>query len=478
MGILGMPLAAALAQEDRKSKLRTHYPSLIARMHESTADNKALQQKDVPLDVAERRIIRQEVYELDGMSTEPYLVADYGYYNEYMGQQFHPHFMRGFPMDIAVATNDDVFWDPNMYYNSMSLNFFAPAQNLHVPVHFDTVRLYLGGDLFSWANTSRDGVNDRINAVQKFEGYWGPTPIYSSTEKFFTNNRTTQIDYKSGYSPIALELQQRRLISYGNNNRIATDTVQFFAGGPTVQEQITFDYFYDSNHRLEKVRMNNGPDSMVLNVFYYPNGQLQKTEAYVYNTGVIEESQLDSLGYAPNGFVGLRFGAYTDHMSQYTETELIELIYDGMKLDSIKLYFGDEFDLDEGGIGKYFYSVDNNPDSLLVYYDYSATPEEKVLFHYEPFTSVSVKKVTRNDHFSVYPNPVSSSLHIQNKVALKNKMATITLIDMRGSKVWSGTMQLPHGESCIELPAQLAAGSYILTIEADNSIYSQHIIKQ
>ncbi|MCB0754580.1 MAG: T9SS type A sorting domain-containing protein [Flavobacteriales bacterium] len=78
--------------------------------------------------------------------------------------------------------------------------------------------------------------------------------------------------------------------------------------------------------------------------------------------------------------------------------------------------------------------------------------------------------------FSVYPNPVSESLNVSFE-ANEAKVASYTIVDLRGRPVQHGTLNVVSGKnkSVVDV-TQLASGSYVLSLQIGNTEVQTHFV--
>lgn len=483
LGTLILQLTAAYAQqtEQPSRNVRRTKALLESRLNDVMKVNalRARDGEETPL-AQGRRIIQQEYFSGNTPQAEWYI--NYGYTSATVGQEFHPSMILGFPMDISVAGKaDHVFFPQELFPN------WAPFPPLVFPMHsvapeivIDSLDLYADTDL-AYSVTAKRGANNRIDTLVKTENYVSGQDITKS-EKFYTNNLLTKVDEYYGENLSALELESRRLIAYGNNQQITSDTLFFYYQG-AIDETLIFGYTYNSNGDVSQITVSSDyGDSAVVMVDYYTDNRYKShTFSMFYDTD-LEGIMTDSIGYAANGFIATRKMGNADIDTSGTpvfEYNILNMTYNGNLLDSLKVsQMNDTGAVAEDGFAKYYYSIDNNPDSLVMYVAPGVPAEAKMVFHYAPYNTTSVKNITRNNNFNIYPNPIGATMNVYNKVALKDHKATIMITDIKGARVWSVEQALTQGANQIHIPAGLSAGTYVISITADNSVYTQKVIKQ
>ncbi len=480
LGTLILQLAVANAQQTEPSKNVRRVKTLLESRLNDVMKVNALRARDgeeTPL-AQGRRIVKQEAFNMDDLS-DPYMFTTYGYTSATKGQEFHPSMLNGFPMDISVAGKSDKVLQLSDLFSDWSLQYSFPIQDLGAEIVVDTIAVYDAEDLVHSAIAQRDA-NNRINVLTKTDFYSTSQDIVR-TEKFYTNNLLTKVDEYYGENLSTIEQGSTRRIAYDNTQQVLTDTLFGYELG-VITDTMIFDYTYNTNGDVSEIAMYAGVgDSGHISVAYYPDDRYKSYVMSIYSSGALLAVMSDSVGYATNGFmsvkkVGNGYGAGSGLVFDYTK---LEMTYNGNLLDSVKATeideAGDEWD---DGMLKYHYSIDSNPDSLMFFYETGAPADEKVVFHYEPYNTTSVKNITRNNNFNIYPNPIGATMNIYNKVALKDRKATIMITDIKGARVWSVEQALTQGTNQVNIPAGLSAGTYVISITADNSVYTQKVIKQ
>lgn len=482
LGAFILQLTATYAQQTEPSKnLRRAKTLLQSRLNDAMKVN-ALRARDggeTPL-AQGRRIIQQASF--SGNTPQPEWYINYGYTSATVGQEFHPGMILGFPMDISVVGKADHAFFPQELFSSWSL--FAP---LLFPMHsvapeivVDSLDLYYDTDL-AYSIAAKRGANNRIDTLVKAENTGSGMDIFRY-EKFYTNNLLTRVDEYYGENLSAMELESRRLIAYDNNQEITSDTLLYYYQGG-VDETLIFDYAYNSNGEVSQITVSSDyGDSGVVMVDYYTDNRYKSHTFSMYYDNELQGAMTDSIGYAANGFIATRKMGNADidnNGAPVYEYSILNMTYNGNQLDSLKVSEIDDLGvITENGVAKYHYSIDNNPDSLVMYATPGAPAEAKMMFHYEPYNTTSVKQLTRNNNFNIYPNPIGSTMNIYNKVTLKDRKATITITDIKGARVWSVEQPLAQGANQINIPSSLSAGTYVISITADNSVYTQKVVKQ
>ncbi|RYD99506.1 MAG: T9SS type A sorting domain-containing protein [Sphingobacteriales bacterium] len=481
LGTLILQLTAAYAQETEPAKNVRRVKSLLeSRLNDVMKVNelRARDGEETPL-AQGRRIVKQESFYTDDLS-DPYMFIRYGYTSATKGQEFHPSMLDGFPTDISAGGKSDHVLQLNDLFSDWSLQYNFPIQELGAEIVIDTIGVYDEGDLVHSAIAQRDA-NNNINVLTKTDDD-GSFQQVVKTEKFYTNNLLTKVDEYYGANLSAIELGTTRRITYDNTQKIAADTLFGYNMG-VITDTMVFDYVYNSNGDISEIAMYaDAGDSGHIAVAYYTDNRYKSYVMSLYSAGALFAVISDSTGYAANGFMAVKkTGNGYNNMGTglIYEYMLLDLTYNGNLLDSVKVTEIDEMgNAWDGGLGKYHYSIDNNPDSLMISYETGMPADEKVVFHYEPYNTTSVKQVTRNNNFSIYPNPIGATMNVYNKVALKDRKATIMITDIKGARIWSAEQALVQGANQINIPADLSAGTYVISITADNSLYTQKVIKQ
>ncbi len=479
LGTLILQMAAANAQQTESSKNVRHVKSLLESRLNDVMKVNALRARDgaeTPL-AQGRRIVKQEHFSTYDLS-DPYMLMNYGYTSSTKGQEFHPSMFMGFPMDLSAAGKTDHILQLNDLFPEWSIQYSFPTQELGAEIVIDTVAMYDAEGLTHSSIAQRDASN-LINVLTK-TNFSGSSQNIVKTEKFYTNNLLTKVDEYYGENLAALELGTSRKITYDNTQKIITDTLFGYDMG-LITGMMIFDYAYNTNGDISEIALYSvAGDSGRMAVAYYPDNRYKSYEMFLYSSGNLLAAMSDSVGYAANGFMsvkkaGIGYSAGTG-LYQYN---MLQMTYNGNLLDSIKETGIDEWgDTRDGGMLKYYYSIDNNPDSMMIFYETGMPANEKIVFHYEPYNTTSVKNVTRNNNFNIYPNPIGSTMNVYNKVSLKDRKATIMITDIKGSRIWSTEQALLQGANQVNIPASLSAGVYLISITADNSVYTQKVIKQ
>ena len=483
LGTLILQLTVSYAQQTQlpERALRAK-AQLGARLNDILKANNVMRLRDDETPLAQsRRIVKQEYF---GAIDEPVaeMFVNYGYTSTNKGQEFHPSMIVGFPMQISTAGKTD-----RVFYFGDLFSAWAPYTQYNFPMHelgteivIDTLGIYEEGNLVQ-SYTLQRGANNRIDTITKVENYTGGQEI-TKTEKFYTNNLLTKIEEYYGQNLSTMELESRRLITYDNNQKVIADTLFYYYQG-AIDEMLTFDYSYNTNGDVSAISLSSDfGDSAHVTVDYYTDGRFKNYQFAFYSGGDLDGVMTDSIAYATNGFIAKRKmgSGYNDTSGNLIfEYNIMDLVYNGNLLDTVNVSTIDATgQTSDGGFAKYHYSNDSNPDSLMIYYDAGTPAEEKMIFHYEPYNTTSVKQITRNNNFNIYPNPIGSTMNIYNKVSLKDRKATIRITDIKGSRIWSTEQALMQGVNQVNIPASLSAGVYLISITADNSVYTQKVIKQ
>lgn len=436
----------------------------------------ALQKGESPLSI-ERRIIKQETLEGNFVSTE----FKYGYAGSNYGQQFHNSFFIGFPYNINATNVNEIFMNLNaISFDDVNFALYHPNSS-GTNVMADTITIISEGTEVIKNHVTRGSnlnVNSWLNISDEGNGL-----EYSKQENIYnTGGKVEKINSYYGMDLSNLELESVRKITYNaTNDKIVTDTIEYIAGG-TIDFTESFDYTYDANGKLIKIKYIDSDfpnDSSILNVTYFTNGNFQKLNAKAYESGVeMPYTYTDSLTYQ----TGTNLASRSIIMNLMGDIQgyTFKLTYNtNNNLDTVKNYAvengGEQLNL----LAKYHYSTDNNPDSLTAFNPVLPTQElGKMKFYYENFNTSAINKVTRNNNFEVFPVPLNgNSFNLNSKIALKDKNATITLMNINGSKIFSTTQTLKNGLNTINIPTNLAAGNYIVEVVADHSVFTQKISK-
>ncbi len=482
LGTLILQLTAAYAQQTEPSgNVRRTKSLLESRLNEVLQVNalRARDGEETPL-AQGRRIIQQESF--SGSTPQAEWYVNYGYTSATVGQEFHPAMILGFPMDIHVVGKADRAFFPQELFSNWSLlpPLLFPMHSVAPEIVIDSLDLYYDTDLL-YSVSAKRGTNNRIDTLLKTENNGSGQDI-TKYEKFYTNNLLTRVDEYYGEDLNAMALESRRLIAYGTDQKITADTLLYYYQGG-VDETIIFNYTYNTNGEVSQITVaSDYGDSGVVMVNYYSDNRYKSHTFSMYYDNELESAMTDSIGYAANGFIATRKIGNTDMVNNGVPVYLysvLDMTYSGNKLDSLKVSEIDDLGaVTENGFAKYYYIIDNNPDSLVMYGTPGAPAEAKMVFHYESYNTTSVKQIARNNNFNIYPNPIGSTMNIYNKVTLKDRRATITITDIKGARIWSVEQPLTQGANQVNIPAGLSAGTYIISITADNSVYTQKVIKQ
>lgn len=439
---------------------------------------------DQPLSM-QRRIIEQEFY-IDDMQV-PLENTTYGYVSDQYGLQFNRTFLFGFPQAINGTRVNELFFSYDFFdgmegfFNDGLSGFssFYHPYNVGVNVLADTIAVYQENELMTKYIAQRNADRSVQNLLME-ENYNGS--FFTKTENVYTNDRISEINTYYGDAVSALELSDKRKITYNTaNDKVASDTIFYYSNG-AVDGYEFFEYSYDANGKLTKLKYIDPDfieDSATVSFSYYSNGLLKDATVHNYENGVAAENLKDSVGYNSDGFVNYRTNTINDEGDVFGATFRAQ--FDGNdRLDSVSMNVLSEGVDELMMTGKYHYSTDDNPDSLSVYNP--ETPGEvggKLVFHYEPFNTTSTKKLVKNkDGFNIFPNPVSGTyfnVHCKNELNTKN--AQITVMDIKGSKIFSTTQPLTKGDNAINIPTTLAPGSYFVEIITGQSVFTQKMLK-
>jgi hypothetical protein len=87
-------------------------------------------------------------------------------------------------------------------------------------------------------------------------------------------------------------------------------------------------------------------------------------------------------------------------------------------------------------------------------------------------TTLSTNKVEQELAWSIYPNPTSGIVSIQNKKLIS---ADVTVYDLNGRTVL--TKSINNAETQVDI-SNLTSGLYIFNVESQNGSFSRRVIKQ
>lgn len=215
---------------------------------------------------------------------------------------------------------------------------------------------------------------------------------------------------------------------------------------------------------------------------YYNDGKLRQVISKTVNIPAIQYESIDSFGYKP----GAAYATYRQSMLNSTvDGESITvgtrtIKYPGANNlpDSAQVFdyvsASSSWEL-ENSI-KYSYTSFGAPS--IITFTKSGALAATSYFYYESFENgTSLKPVTENKDFAIYPNPFHDHLSITWKKSAATKVG-LTLFNISGQEVYRSTLQLHTGENTLALPA-LAPGNYLLLLsDSQGAAWSHKMIKQ
>lgn len=478
--LIGFGLATQASAQVQQTKQKKDLRTLSEAMSKQALDMQqlgaqALQKGESPLSI-ERRIVKQEILEEGIVTTH----MNYGYAGNNYGLQFHNSFFLGFPSTINASGVNEIFMNQNSIAISefASTLFYPNASGTNILA--DTIKTISEGTEVAQNYVSR-GNNLAVNSWL-YSADEGSGTEYSKQENIYNaSGKIEKINTFYGNDLNNLTLESVRKIAYNTtNDKVIADTIETMNGGAIAYTE-TFDYTYDNAGKLIKVKYVDSDfpdDSSLFNFSYYSNGNLQKLKANAFEGGVEAPfSYTDSLTYQTGTNIASR--SVIMNMMGNMQGYRLSFDYNNNRLDTVRQYILEPGIEEMVMFAKYHYSTDNNPDSLIVFDPEVATQEMiKMKFYYENFNTTSVNKVSRNNNFEIFPVPVNgNSFNLNSKVALKNKNVTITVMNINGAKIFSTMQTLNEGVNTINIPTNLAAGNYIVEVQADQSVFTQKISK-
>lgn len=330
-----------------------------------------------------------------------------------------------------------------------------------------------------------------------------PDNKISQTTSYFEDQASRQINVYNaqGYRVLSYSLEsndngshydtlRKRTFSYNNTfTRVLTDST-FDNTGSTYQLYGTYRYYYNSNDKLDSIVSYGNPLSSTLKVgktsfFYYPSGALMKTTMEDFSIPDVSMNAVDSMGYTP----GIPYTTFHSALIKLTQTGIPDDIFgftwinypgtSGLP-DSAQLYDYDPTtnSMQLKDVGVYRYTSFGEPDSLLVHKAGEQVPRRSIKHYYETYEStVSIKPLTANEDFRVYPNPFDKNISIDWK-GKQAEPVVIRLTDITGKEVLHTQLKLNKGHNSLNLP-QLNQGHYILLLQdAAGKTWSSKMIKQ
>jgi len=84
--------------------------------------------------------------------------------------------------------------------------------------------------------------------------------------------------------------------------------------------------------------------------------------------------------------------------------------------------------------------------------------------------------VTEENHLSVYPNPATDYINIDNKMG--NNPFTVSIYNMNGQLVYVKLIS-DNSNATIQIPvSSLNSGTYIISCQGNNKMYSSKFVKE
>jgi len=218
-------------------------------------------------------------------------------------------------------------------------------------------------------------------------------------------------------------------------------------------------------------------------IAYNSGGKIVTIKNYDFDeiNGVASLYSIDSLGYTPGvaDFTFYETTQYEEDVLSYGDRQ--ELFRNAAGLvDSVYFYSlsGTSPWVQEGKL-RFAYNSYGNPETLF------AAPVDMPVeivayrFYYETYDdqTSSVKPLSANQDFTVYPNPFANTINIDWK-GRQQSDATVRLVNIMGQEVFQGKMVLKSGQNKLDIPA-VTDGSYVLLIQdAAGKSWSTKMIKR
>lgn len=376
-------------------------------------------------------------------------------------------------------------------YRDYFADFYDPADLLYGPAPSsmlaDSISGYQDGNQYdlSYAYYRED---NQIDSSFEYDVNGG-APGYKYLKVYDAQGYLSEV-YELHYGVSGYDTMQKQKIYYNNDHSLVlSDT--FWAHPPTGFELSSSNqYYYTATGKLDSFIMLNvfgGPlePSEKTVMTYYPDNRLQTVSVYLIS-GIAPENRIsrDTFAYAP----GINY--YTQWVEDYWYDGSYEGGFQIRQFpganglpDSLQALARD-FDTDpwENQASLiYQYNSYNNPMSAAI--DYAdGSPGGEAAFYYEEYddgdSTGSIKPVTTNNDFKIYPNPFSGQICFEYKGKEPVQHIRLKLVNSLGQTVFEAGMQLRAGNNYISVP-DITPGNYFLvfTTEGGQS-WSKPLLKQ
>lgn len=377
----------------------------------------------------------------------------------------------------------------NTYFSSnYAPLFIAPGEDNPADLHADSIRSFEDGSLYN----TEIGYYRNDKKLDSFTSlYISPDGNdYNKTKHSFNTQGYVTAMYflNSANNGVTYDTFQKRTVTYNNDfSKIVTDSL-FDKNGTQWEIVQTNQYHYNTQNKLDTVLTKTnylGPlePYQRFTLSYNSNGNLQKSMVVNYVNGLPQNSAKDSFGYT----TGIDYATYRENTSYFMiDDEPMEygnrqIKYPGTNglPDSVLMYskYPDAGTWVLESKIRYTYTAAGLPE-ILKEYDADNIQLAKLTMYYESYDDgvSSIKPVTGNAAFSVYPNPFTNNITIDWK-GLQEK-ANLKLVNTLGQDVYQASLKLNQGKNELTLPS-LPAGNYILLIQtADGQTRSNKMIKK
>lgn len=390
-------------------------------------------------------------------STFDFNSGDYMYI-DYFTNTYPPMFVR-----LYEATSQNVLADSMLYYDD---DGFYGSQKAYYRTDkkIDSV----------WTLSST-GTGVRNKTINAYDAGGHLTASYELNRSSATAPWDTSSYRHYSYNSTFTQMSHDSLwVKVMTNIALREDNIYHYSAAGKLDSIMTWNTEEPTPVRKKAVRIG-----------YNSGGKITTIKEYRYDdlTGIPALSEADSLGYT----TGVNY--YTFHgMYGYNDETMVdgseEVRYfnstSGL-LDSVQ-----NFSFIEGAPAPWMlfgtmyasYNSFNNPTGLKVTVP-AIGIDITMNFYYEIYDDnvSSVRPVTANQDFSVYPNPFANTINIDWK-GRQQSDATVRLVNMVGQEVFQGKISLKSGRNQLDIPA-VTNGNYVLLIQdAAGKSWSAKMVKR
>ena len=334
----------------------------------------------------------------------------------------------------------------------------------------------------------------KYNTALKVDTLWIDDGGYESFQTNYFNNAGKPI---ASILWDGTDTSELRKLTYNSTfTQITADTIFYFENNVRDQQNPDiWQYNYNANNKPERILFygffNSTADTFGRFLFTYnTTSQLTSALSQYYSNGTFYNETKDSFAYLPNiDYNVAHYSYYYTGMSNndeyYADRQMRSVGVNGLP-DTITFDYkapeASEYTSDATGI--YSYNSYGNPEQIAVHMmvnDVMApAPEAFIKYYYDTYEDQTsgLKDMHTQNHFVLYPNPVSDAFFINYRGENSRTEATLSIVNLLGQQIFTQKLDLNKGSNKIALP-QMANGQYVFLLRKDSGeTFSTKIIKK